>query len=101
MLLGDYHSLVGRQYQGDYTAVDVLTDLRTAVQMAGLTERQLEALRLVYGEDLTQKAAGERMGLAKQNVEAYVSKAEEKIAEIYYFWAGHNEGYAVNGGTNG
>jgi predicted DNA-binding protein (UPF0251 family) len=66
--------------------------------MAGLTGRQSEALHLVYEEDLTQEEAGKRMGgLAKQNVEDYAATALEKISEVYYYWARHGEGYAVNG----
>ena len=65
--------------------------------MAQLTGRQSEALRLVYEEDLTQEEAGKRMGIAQQKVELYTARAVEKIAEIYYYWAGHREGYAING----
>jgi DNA-directed RNA polymerase specialized sigma24 family protein len=98
ILLSDYHALINRQYQGDYAAVDILVDLRKAVEMAGLTGRQSEALHLVYEEDLTQEEAGKRMGgLAKQNVEDYAATALEKISEVYYYWARHGEGYAVNG----
>jgi DNA-directed RNA polymerase specialized sigma24 family protein len=98
ILLSDYHALINRQYQGDYAAVDILVDLRKAVEMAGLTGRQSEALHLVYEEDLTQEEAGRRMGgLAKQNVEDYAATALEKISEVYYYWARHGEGYAVNG----
>jgi predicted DNA-binding protein (UPF0251 family) len=43
---------------GDYDAVVLLVDLRKAVEMAQLTGRQSEALRLVYEEDLTQEEAG-------------------------------------------
>jgi DNA-directed RNA polymerase specialized sigma24 family protein len=58
ILLSDYHALINRQYQGDYAAVDILVDLRKAVELAGLTSRQAQALRLVYEEDLTQEEAG-------------------------------------------
>mgnify|MGYP000940852541 CR=1 FL=1 len=47
-LLRDYHALVERQYDGDYDAVILLVDLATAIEKAGLTERQREALTLVY-----------------------------------------------------
>jgi predicted DNA-binding protein (UPF0251 family) len=74
----------------------VLADLAEAVRLAGLTERQRQALALVYDEDLTQVEAGKRMGgISKQAVEIYVSAACEKIADIYYYWASHGEGYVV------
>jgi RNA polymerase sigma factor (sigma-70 family) len=95
ILLSDYHSLLNRQYSGDYDACVILIDLYKAIELAKLTERQAEALRLVYEEDLTQEEAGKLMGIAQQKVEFYAARAIEKISEIYYFWAGHGEGYAV------
>ncbi|WHX88944.1 sigma factor-like helix-turn-helix DNA-binding protein [Bacillus paralicheniformis] len=100
-LLSDYPKFVSRKRLGEYEAAEVLLDLHNAVELADLTDRQREAIRLVYFEDLTQVEAGKRMGIAKQNVEAYISKAAEKIADIYYYWAGHNEGYSMGGRING
>jgi RNA polymerase sigma factor (sigma-70 family) len=98
ILLSDYHALVNRQYQGDYDAVVLLADLATAVEMAQLTGRQSEALRLVYEEDLTQEEAGKRMGVAQNSVSEALDRAIENIAEVYYYWSRHGEGYAINGG---
>jgi RNA polymerase sigma factor (sigma-70 family) len=95
ILLSDYHALLGRQYQGDYSAIDILVDLRKAIEMAQLTGRQSEALRLVYEEDLTQEEAGKRLGIARESIKTYVEDAIEKISEIYFYWAGHGEGYAI------
>jgi predicted DNA-binding protein (UPF0251 family) len=86
-----------RQFQGDYSAVDILVDLRKAVSMAGLTGRQSEALRLVYEEDLTQEEAGRRMGIGQDVVSYHIDRAAEAISEIYYYWSRHGEGYAING----
>jgi hypothetical protein len=98
ILLSDYHSLIGRQYQGDYDACVILTDLRKAIAMAQLTGRQSEALRLVYEEDLTQEEAGKRMGgLAKDAVNHLLDRAIEAISEVYYYWSRHGEGYAIHG----
>jgi DNA-directed RNA polymerase specialized sigma24 family protein len=93
ILLADYHALKIRQYQGDYDATVILADLATAIEAAKLTVRQRQALRLVYEEDLTQEDAGRAMGLARESVKAYVEDALEKIAEIYFYWSGHGEGY--------
>jgi hypothetical protein len=60
ILLSDLHALKVRQFQGDYSAVDILVDLRKAIELAQLTGRQSEALKLVYEEDLTQEEAGKR-----------------------------------------
>jgi DNA-directed RNA polymerase specialized sigma24 family protein len=98
ILLSDLHALVGRQYQGDYDACVILTDLRKAIEMAQLTGRQSEALRLIYEEDLTQEEAGKRMGgLAKDAVNHLLDRAIEAISEVYYYWSRHGEGYAIHG----
>jgi DNA-directed RNA polymerase specialized sigma24 family protein len=90
--------LLNRQYQGDYDATVLLVDLRKAIEMAQLTGRQSEALRLVYEEDLTQEEAGKRMGgLAKDAVNHLLDRAIEAISEVYYYWSRHGEGYAING----
>jgi hypothetical protein len=97
ILLSDYHALVNRQYMGDYEAVILLTDLRKAIEMAQLTGRQSEALRLVYEEDLTQEEAGKRMGVNRIVVLEHVEKAIEAISEVYFYWSHHGEGYAIHG----
>jgi DNA-directed RNA polymerase specialized sigma24 family protein len=97
ILLSDLQPLINRQYMGDYDAVILLTDLRKAVELAGLTSRQAQALRLVYEEDLTQEEAGRRMGVSQQAVDQHVGGAIEAIAEVYYYWSRHGEGYAING----
>jgi predicted DNA-binding protein (UPF0251 family) len=79
----------------------VLADLAEAVRLAGLTDRQAQALALVYDEDLTQLEAGKRMGgLAKNTVSELVDRACENIADIYYYWASHGEGYNIVGALN-
>jgi RNA polymerase sigma factor (sigma-70 family) len=100
ILLSDLQPLINRQYMGDYDAVILLTDLRKAIAMAGLTERQSEALRLVYEEDLTQEEAGKRLGIRQDVVSYHVDRAIEAVAEVYWYWARHDEGYSV-GTTKG
>jgi predicted DNA-binding protein (UPF0251 family) len=95
ILLSDLHALKVRQFQGDYSAVDILVDLRKAIAMAQLTGRQSEALRLVYEEDLTQEEAGKRMGVNRIVVLEHVEKAIEAISEVYFYWSHHGEGYAI------
>jgi DNA-directed RNA polymerase specialized sigma24 family protein len=93
-LLADYHALSERRFTGDVDASVILLDLKSAISKAGLTVRQAEALRLVYVEDLTLESAGKLMGgTTKQAVDQHVDNAVEAIAEIYYYWSGHNEGY--------
>jgi DNA-directed RNA polymerase specialized sigma24 family protein len=100
ILLSDLHALINRQYQGDYDAVVLLTDLATAVEMAKLTDRQRQALTLVYELDLTQEEAGKRMGgLAKDAVNHLLDRAITAISDVYYYWSHHGEGYRINGGN--
>jgi RNA polymerase sigma factor (sigma-70 family) len=77
-----------------------LIDLESAIEMAQLTGRQSEALRLVYAEDLTQEEAGKRLGIAQKNVSEALDRALENISEVYWYWARHDEGYNV-GNTKG
>lgn len=97
LLLADYSALVQRQYAGDYDATVILVDLAQAIERAGLTAKQLQALRLVYVDDLTQEEAGKRMGVIREAIKNYVEDAVNKIAEIYYYWCGHGEGYTGGG----
>jgi RNA polymerase sigma factor (sigma-70 family) len=80
---------------GDYDAVILLTDLRKAIEMAQLTDRQGQALRLVYEEDLTQEEAGKRLGIAQNSVSEAVDRAVEAISEVYFYWSHHGEGYGI------
>lgn len=86
-VLRNYHALVERTYKGDTDAICALVDLETALGLAGLTERQAEALRLVYGEGHTLADAGKRMGITKQAVALLVDTAASNIDEIYESWA--------------
>jgi RNA polymerase sigma factor (sigma-70 family) len=97
ILLSDLQALINRQYMGDYDAVILLTDLSKAIEMAQLTGRQSEALRLVYEEDLTQEEAGKRLGIAQKNVSEALDRALENVAEVYWFWSRHGEGYTERG----
>ncbi|UMQ50247.1 sigma factor-like helix-turn-helix DNA-binding protein [Bacillus velezensis] len=97
LLLADYQKFVSRKRCGDYAAVEVLIDIHKALELAGLTDRQRQAIELVYFGELTQAEAGERMGIAQKNVNETLDRSAEKIADIYYYWASHGEGYAIRG----
>jgi DNA-directed RNA polymerase specialized sigma24 family protein len=88
--------LINRQYQGDYEAVVLLTDLQTAIEAAKLTNRQREALRLVYNDDLTQVEAAKAMDITRENLKRSLEVAVGKIAEIYEYWGWHGEGYSLD-----
>ncbi|WP_263560485.1 sigma factor-like helix-turn-helix DNA-binding protein [Paenibacillus polymyxa] len=60
--------------------------MHSAINSAGLTERQTEAIAWVYGVDLTQKEAAAIMGVERQSVGEAVDRAVERIAEVYRRW---------------
>lgn len=95
LLLGDYNSLCQRQYAGDYDAVVILVDLATAIELAGLTDRQRQALALVYEEEYTQVETADELGISKQTVNRLISVATAKVARVYEAWARMGEGYAL------
>ena len=92
-LLADQNALLIRQYSGDYAAVDIVCDLETAINVAKLTDRQSEALRLVYTQDLTQEDAARQAGVARTTLVGHIDVAVEKIAAVYEYWGWHGEGY--------
>lgn len=57
-----------------------MIDLERAVERAELTEKQVEALRLVYGEGMEQTEAGMAMGQSQPAVSQHISAAIRKIA---------------------
>ncbi len=85
-LLRDRHKLASRRFNGDMAASDIIIDLHSAMNTAGLTERQTEAIALVYGMDLTQKDAAAIMGVSREAVTQFIEGAADKIARIYHAW---------------
>ncbi len=82
-ILENYHTLLERQYVGDVDAIVSLLDFSTAVERAHLTERQAEALWLVYGEGKTQIDVGKEMGITRQVAMRHVEAAIDKITKEY------------------
>ncbi|NLS42519.1 RNA polymerase subunit sigma [Bacillus subtilis] len=101
LLLADYQKFVSRKRCGDYDAATILIDIHKALKLANLTDRQRQAIELVYFGELTQAEAGERMGITQQAVDYSLALSTEKIADIYYYWASHNEGYTTGGRNDG
>ncbi|MGG4142980.1 sigma factor-like helix-turn-helix DNA-binding protein [Paenibacillus algorifonticola] len=85
-LLRDRHRIAARRFKGDTAASDIIIDLHSAIESSGMTDRQAEAIALVYGKDLTQAEAARVMGIAQKNVSEHVDGAAEKIAEVYMRW---------------
>lgn len=85
-LLRDRHHISSARFLGDYSAVDTLVDLNSAISSAGLTDRQAESVAWVYGADMTQKDAAALMGIARTTLTESIETAAEKIAAVYRKW---------------
>lgn len=85
-LLRDRHHIGSAQFLGDYSAVDTLVDLNSAISSVEATERQAESIAWVYGVDLTQAEAAKTMGISQPTVKQSVDEAAEKIAVVYRKW---------------
>jgi RNA polymerase sigma factor (sigma-70 family) len=95
-LLSDYYALVSRQYKGDYHAVDILIDLHTAIERAGLTKRQREVLDYIYFRQYNQTETARELGIKQTHVSRHLAVAESKIARVFEAWARAGEGYALS-----
>lgn len=85
-LLRDRHRISSARFRGDYAACDILVDLHSAINSAGLTDRQTEAIAFVYGIDVTQAEAARQMGVSQPAVKKMIDEAAEKMAEVYRRW---------------
>lgn len=70
-------------YSSPFHKIDKLIDLERAMNAANLTDRQRQAVELVYFGDMTQEEAGEVMGVKKHTVNGHLTIALRKIKESY------------------
>jgi DNA-directed RNA polymerase specialized sigma subunit len=85
-LLRDRHRISERRFRGDTAASDIIIDLHSAIESAGLTDRQAESVAWVYGRDLTQTEAARIMGVTQQGVQQAVDTAAERISTVFERW---------------
>lgn len=86
-LLRDRHHVSSARFQnGDTDASAILIDLHSALNSAGLTQVQTEAVAWISGADLTQQDAAQIMGTSRQAVAKAYDAACEKIAAVYKRW---------------
>lgn len=60
--------------------------MHSAIESAGLTERQAEAIAWVYGVDITHEVASKIMGITRRAVGQFIDAAAERIAGVYERW---------------
>ncbi|WP_427036542.1 sigma factor-like helix-turn-helix DNA-binding protein [Cytobacillus pseudoceanisediminis] len=82
--LSNIHYIRSSAYdKGDYDAINMLVDFEIAYSKITTTARQREAIQLVFFADLTQREAGEIMGISQQAVQQLIHAVVTKIAEQY------------------
>ena len=71
-------------FADDSMLMDVIesADLEALLVNANLTDRQRQAIDLVYFEDMTQEQAAEVMGVTRQAVDLYARNAINKIRRL-------------------
>lgn len=83
-LLTNIDQIYERQFaQGDYGATIMLIDLERAIKKAELTDRQVEAIRLVYFEGKSRAEVGRLKGIDRSVVSRHVNKGITEIAKSY------------------
>lgn len=65
----------------ELTSVELSADMQNALENAGLTDRQRQAIDLVFFENMTQEEAAEVMGIGQPNVKAYINASLRKLRE--------------------
>lgn len=70
-------------YDDIFEHVDDALDLQAAIEKAGLTDRQRQAVELVYFEGMTQDQAAEKMGISQPAVSKFERIAKEKISKYF------------------
>ena len=83
-LMSNIHYVKVAAYtNGDYDALNLLVDYNEAFQAANITKRQKEALNLVFEKDLTQREAGELLGISQQAVQQLINSVAVRISEYF------------------
>lgn len=83
LLLADYQKFVSRKRCGDYDAATILIDIHKAIELANLTDRQRQAIELVYFGELTQAEAGVRMGVGQDTISRHIDAANSTSLRIF------------------
>lgn len=78
-----------------YEAVILLVDFERALEMAVLSKRQEQVLKLYLLHGYTQQETAETLNISQPRVVELIALATEKIAQVYYDWALLNEGYEL------
>jgi DNA-directed RNA polymerase specialized sigma24 family protein len=86
-LLKDINTLNSRAYErGDMAAIDLIVDLRSAIGIAGLTERQITSINQYYFRDQDQETTAKFMGCDISTESRHRKAALERIKNVFQQW---------------
>ncbi|MFR0656756.1 sigma-70 family RNA polymerase sigma factor, partial [Pantoea sp. SIMBA_079] len=76
-----------RRYTGDEAASDLIIDLKEAIRLAKLTDKQRDVLQLHYVYGYKQREIGAQLGIERSVVSRHLLAAEKKITKVYARWS--------------
>ena len=85
-LLENHDALVQRRYVGDTAASDELIDLATAIEKAGLTERQAQVIKLRYVDGWEVLDMIRLLEISQQAISLALKQAIAKIEAVFDGW---------------
>ncbi|WPS88823.1 sigma factor-like helix-turn-helix DNA-binding protein [Brevibacillus halotolerans] len=86
-ILRDIHHLRSSRFErGDYAACDVLIDLAEAIERAGLTDREREALYYVYEQDMTAREVARIIGISERRAGMLIDSGLGRVAAVFKWW---------------
>lgn len=92
-LLNNMNTVWGEALKGNYDALILLLDLEQALADIFLTAKQLQAIRLVFIDDLSPEEARVIMGVEhERRVRAHIEAAAKKIARYLAGTEGYVDG---------
>lgn len=86
---GIHEFMMNRHYidsaieKGDFDAIALTVDFDYAYARTAITERQRMAIDLIYHQGITQREAGEIMGISQQAVQQMLNHVMKRIAASY------------------
>lgn len=68
---------------GDFDALIMIVDFEKAMVESGLSDKEKQALELVFIEDIKSVDVAKMLGVTKQTVRKWVERGSDKLANYY------------------